>query len=52
MGGWEREREREREGVPFVALIGIVFAPITPLVPPMCLLYFVVASITEKYNLL
>ena len=35
-----------------VALIGIVFAPITPLVPPMCLLYFVVASITEKYNLL
>ena len=35
-----------------IALIGVVFAPITPLCPPMCLLYFLVASITEKYNLL
>ena len=35
-----------------IALIGLVFAPITPLCPPMCLLYFLVASITEKYNLL
>lgn len=35
-----------------VGLIGIVFAPINPLVPLMCTLYFLMASITEKYNML
>lgn len=35
-----------------VGLIGVVFAPINPLVPLMCTVYFLMASITEKYNML
>ena len=35
-----------------VGLVGIVFAPINPLVPLMCTVYFLMASITEKYNML
>jgi hypothetical protein len=35
-----------------VGLVGVVFAPINPLVPLMCTVYFLMASITEKYNML
>jgi calcium permeable stress-gated cation channel len=35
-----------------VLLLGVTFAPINPIVPPACLLYFLMVSLTEKYNLL
>ena len=35
-----------------VLLLGVTFAPINPNVPPACLLYFLMVSLTEKYNLL
>jgi len=35
-----------------VLLLGVTFTPINPIVPPACLLYFLMVSLTEKYNLL
>lgn len=33
-------------------LFGLVFSVINPLVPAMCIVYFLVAHLTDKYNLL
>ena len=33
-------------------LLGLVFCCMNPLVPCMCLLYFLINSLTEKYNMM
>lgn len=33
-------------------LFGLVFSVINPLLPPMCIVYFFIANLTEKYNIL
>ena len=33
-------------------LFGLVFCVINPLLPAMCIVYFIVAFLTEKYNML
>ena len=33
-------------------LFGLVFSVINPLLPPMCVVYFFIANLTEKYNIL
>lgn len=33
-------------------LFGLVFSVINPLLPPMCIIYFFIANLTEKYNML
>ncbi len=35
-----------------VIMFGLVFCAINPLVPAMCLLYFIIISILEKYSML
>ena len=33
-------------------LLGLVFCCMNPLVPGMCLIYFLINSLTEKYNMM
>ena len=36
----------------FTILLGLVFCCMNPLLPAMCLIYFLINSLTEKYNMM